>query len=124
MRRQSVMRLKLQEQYRRLESMLNRVQGSAPLMQASIYVRRRRCGKASCRCMRGNLHQDRVLALQRNGRTEVHGLKSLDAKFADAVESWRLFRRYRADIVEGCSQLIRTVDQLGRLRTIRLKKHS
>jgi hypothetical protein len=124
MHQQSVMRLKLQEQYRRLTSLLNQVQGSAPLMQASVYVRRRRCGKANCRCMRGSLHQDRVLALQRKGRTNVHSLKSLDASMVDAVESWRLFRRYRADLVEGCSQLIRTVDRLGRLRTIKLKKHS
>ena len=38
-------------------------QGSSALLPGSIYGRRRRCGKPGCRCIRGHLHNDTVLAV-------------------------------------------------------------
>ena len=39
-----------------------------------------------------------------------------DAAIEEAVNAWRLFRRYRVDLVDAYRGLMRAVDRLGRLR--------
>jgi hypothetical protein len=97
--------------------MLERLLGSGVLLPGSIYRRRRRCGKPQCRCLRGQLHQDRVLAIRRAGRVVVRCLDPVGEEASEeAVVAWRLFRRQRHELVKACRGLIQAVDGLGRLR--------
>lgn len=100
-----------------LVTVLGRLLGAEKLVAGSIYSRRRRCGKPQCRCVRGQLHEDRVLAVRRAGRVAVRCLDPVeDTATEEAVIAWRLFRRRRHEMVETCQALLRAVDRLGHLR--------
>ncbi|MFH1725761.1 MAG: DUF6788 family protein [Elusimicrobiota bacterium] len=115
--RESRLRLDILRRRERLGTLLGRLLGSGALIPGSIYSRRRRCGKPECRCVRGQLHQDRVLAVRRSGRVVVRCLDPVgDAATEEAVVAWRLFRHQRHQLVEACRNLVQMVDRLGRLR--------
>ena len=98
-------------------AILDQLQGRGHMLQGSVYTRRRRCGKPECRCVRGRLHQDRVLGIRRAGRVVVRCLDAVeDTATEEAALAWRLFRRRRHDLAATCRALLRTVDRLGRLR--------
>lgn len=114
---ESRLRLEIRQRQEGLGTILNRLQGRGPMIHGSVYIRRRRCGKPQCRCVRGQLHEDRVLAVRRAGRVVVRCLDPVeDTATEEAVIAWRLFRRQRRELVEACRALFKAVDRLGRLR--------
>jgi hypothetical protein len=101
----------------RLDTLLQRLQATGPLIAGSVYDRKRRCGKPGCRCLEGRLHADRVLAIRRAGRTAVRALDPMeDEPIEDGVAAWRGFRRDRQELGSACRELLETVDRLGRAR--------
>lgn len=113
----SNLRVGLHRQHEGLGLILNGLLSGGPLIEGSVYSRRRRCGKPRCRCVQGRLHQDRVLALRHAGRVVVRCLDPVeDGSIEEAVVAWRLFRRRRHELVEACRSLVQAVDRLGRLR--------
>lgn len=115
--RESKLRLDIRRRQEHLVMVLGSLLGSGRMIAGSIYSRRRRCGKPLCRCVGGQLHEDRVLAVQRSGRVVVRCLDPVgDAATEEAVVAWRLFRRRRHELAETCRALLRTIDRLGRLR--------
>ena len=115
--RESKLRLEILRRRECLGMLLGRLLGPGALIAGSIYSRRRRCGKPQCRCVEGQLHQDRVLAIRRAGVVVVRCLDPIgDAATEEAVVAWRLFRRQRHKLVEACQALVQAVDRLGRLR--------
>ena len=115
--RESKLRLEALRRREGVVAVLERLLGAERLIAGSIYSRRRRCGKPQCRCVSGQLHEDRVLAVRRAGRVVVRSLDPVgDAATEEAVVAWRLFRRQRHELVEACRALIQAVDRLGRLR--------
>lgn len=93
------------------------IQGDSKMLRASLYQRRRRCGHSGCRCARGHLHKDRVIALRRQGRVIVLGFKKANKiHVVEAIETYRRFRRCRAKLAGAFANLIKEVDRLGRLR--------
>lgn len=114
--RASSLRLEIQRRQEHLGALLNRLQGAGPMLRGSIYVRRRRCGKPRCRCIRSHPHQDRVLAIGRAGRVKVRGLDpATDAAVEQAVAAWHGFRRQRGELVAACRGLLQAVDRLAGL---------
>jgi len=96
-------------------------QGSSALLPGSIYGRRRRCGKPGCRCIRGHLHNDTVLAVHENGRRRLVSLSAIDAdKYGQLVRNWRQFQGNRRELERTFEKLLLVYDKLGRIR--RMKK--
>jgi len=115
--RESKLHLDIRRRQDNLIALINRLQSGGPMIQGSVYIRKRLCGKPQCRCVRGHPHQDRVLAVRRGGRVMIRRLDPVgDAAIEEAVNAWRLFRRYRVDLVDAYRGLMRAVDRLGRLR--------
>ena len=118
--RESSLRLVIQKHQEYLLATLVRLQGRDPMLRGSIYTRRRRCGKPRCRCLRGRLHKDRVLAVRDGGRLSVRGLDPVeDAEVEAAVAAWQGFRRQRSELSSACRSLLGTVDRLAGLRLAR-----
>jgi hypothetical protein len=69
--RESSVRQKVQRQMESIGVILGHLQGRGALVAGSIYRRRRRCGKSECRCVQGQLHEDRVLAIRCGRRVSV-----------------------------------------------------
>ena len=118
--RGSRLRLEIHRRQEHLGALLKGLQGAGPMLRGSIYMRRRRCGKPRCRCVRGYPHRDRVLAIGRAGRVSVRGLDPIaDAAVVEAVAAWHGFRRQRGELVVACRDLLRLVDHLAGLRVAR-----
>ena len=115
--RDSRLRLEILRRRDHIEGLLRRLQAPGPLIAGSVYSRKRRCGKPRCRCVKGQLHADRVLAIRRAGRVALRALDPIeDAPIEDGVAAWRGFRRERRELGSACRELLETVDRLGRAR--------
>jgi hypothetical protein len=98
-------------------------QGSSELLPGSIYRRRRRCGKPGCRCNRGHLHCDTVLAVNANGRRRLVSLTTADAdKLGRLTWNWRQFQQTRRELEVTFERLLLVYDKLGRIRKMKTRK--
>lgn len=91
--RASRIRQRLRQMPAELSEQLQRMVGVRELLPGYVYHSRRRCGKPSCRCACGQLHEAWVLATKVNGKPTT---RSLDRKLRGRVQ--RLadsYRRYR-----------------------------
>jgi hypothetical protein len=81
------------------------------MVRGYLYHSRRRCGKATCRCTRGELHEAWVLATKVDGkpttRSVAGGLRKKVAKLAD---NYRQFR----DAQSAIRKLGKEAARLGR----------
>lgn len=117
--RESRLRLEIRRRQEFLGAILSRLQGPQSLIAGSVYIRKRRCGKARCRCVRGHLHADRVLAVRRGQRVAVRILDPAeDAPIEDGVNAWRGFQRDRRELGNACRDLLEAVGRLGRMRQV------
>jgi hypothetical protein len=62
------LRQRLWRHYRALGRRLRTMTSQRPLTPGSFYLLRRKCGKASCRCTRGQLHAVWVLTRSESSR--------------------------------------------------------
>lgn len=104
------------EMRRQLELVLE-VQG--PLVRGSFVTRARVCGKPTCRCAQGELHESKVLTALDGGVTrQVHVPAADEVHVAAGSERYRRFREARSALAKGLARLNRhqleLVDALGR----------
>lgn len=56
-----------------------------PLLRGALFVLRRKCGKASCRCAAGEPHETPALAYPEGGRTRTLTLTHADLRVVRAA---------------------------------------
>lgn len=115
----SRLRQRISQEARGLIYLAELAQERSEMLPGSLYERRRRCGKRGCRCVRGKLHKGTALAIRSGGRGRWVSLTGLEVeKVAGLTESYRRFRHTRAELVRAFGKLLRTFDELGRLRQV------
>lgn len=63
------------------------------LLRGVLFTLRRKCGKSSCRCATGEMHESPALAYPSGGRTKTMTLTEQDvATVSAALERYRLAR--------------------------------
>jgi hypothetical protein len=115
--RLSSLRAKLLQAQQLLPGLLESCLGREPLLPGSLYTLRRKCGKPSCHCNRGELHESTVLSYRGQGRPRnvspqpehLDGLR-------DLTDHYRRCRQARAQLVRWQKQLLQLVDELEALR--------
>lgn len=121
--RASRCRQQIAEELSRLTRLAQGVQGRGPIIRASLYRYERRCGDPECRCGRGSLHEGRALSVSQGGRSRALSLAGLDvAEVERQVEAYREFRQARGRMVQAFAELLKAVDELGRLRTVPVER--
>jgi hypothetical protein len=115
--RLSSLRAQLRQAQQLLPSLLEACFAREPLLPGSLYTLRRKCGKPSCRCNRGQLHESTVLSYRgqgkpRNRATTPEHLPALRAM----TEQYRRCRQARAQLVRWQRQLLTIVDALQAAR--------
>ena len=112
--RLSSLRAQLLQLQQLLPSLLEHALGREPLLPGSLYTLRRKCGKPSCRCSRGTLHESTVLSYRggpgrpRNVSPQPEHLESLQ----NLTDHYRRCRQARAQLVRWQRQLLKLVDEL------------
>lgn len=114
----SRLRQRLQEQLQSLQSLAQVSLGRSGMLQGSLYQRRRKCGRARCRCVRGRPHRSLALAV---GSARSRRIVTVSREEAETVRSltlgYRQFRQTRAQMARTFRDVMRTFDELGRLRS-------
>ncbi len=115
----SELRLQLQKCDRELVDLLRVVKQRRPLVRGNVYALRRKCGKSTCRCQEGHLHESWVLSVPEKGRKRMRIVpKGKRTQWQTMTERYRRFRRARARLVKLFAEIITLVDALERERTM------
>jgi hypothetical protein len=115
--RLSSLRAQLRQAQQLLPALLEDCFCRDPLLPASLYTLRRKCGKPSCHCNQGELHASTVLSYRGQGRPRNI---SPPAEHLDSLRSmtdlYRRCRQARAQLVRWHKQLLQLVDELEAAR--------
>jgi hypothetical protein len=85
-----------------------------PLTLGSFYLLRRKCGKASCRCTRGQLHGVWVLTRSAAGQHKLYSVPpDQRAQVRQLAAAWRHYQRARARLFQQISALLTLADQIA-----------
>jgi hypothetical protein len=114
---------KLRQQLSRSFATLGRVFAelvrSSPMVPGSFYRLRRKCGKPTCRCAQGELHEAWVLTRSEQGKSRLYSVPVADRA---AVRAWatqyRRYQRARAQWVKRCAALLAQIDHLAEQRIV------
>lgn len=90
-----------------------------PFIRGIVYKLRRKCGKAGCRCVQGELHESWVLAVSEKGCKRMRMVpKGKRVQWARLAARYHRFRRARAQLVKLFAEIIKLVDELETERTV------
>jgi len=110
--RQSLIRL-LQE----MEELVKPYFSDQPIIKGTVYELRRKCGKAGCRCNRGELHAHMVLSASEGGKTRLRVIpRGKLAIVQEKVTRYQQLRRARARLVVLQERMRELLDAMEALR--------
>ena len=103
--------------YRALARTLRVLQREAPMVQGSLYLLRRKCGKPTCRCARGELHPTWVLTRSEAGKNHLYAVPAGQrGGLRPLTREYRRWQRTRALLVKQWARLLGLIDQLAEQR--------
>jgi uncharacterized ParB-like nuclease family protein len=115
----SALRQRLWRLHGALGRLLRTMTSQGPLIPGSFYLLRRKCGKPSCRCARGQLHAVWVLTRSENGQHKLYTVPPTQrAEIRQRAAAWRRYQRARARFVQQLSTLVALADQIAQSQRI------
>ena len=94
----------LQQEHARL---VRRMLKSRNMIKGSVVTLARTCGKAGCKCTRGEKHTSKYLSISEGNKTRMVYLKpGMEVKVSQAVDRYRRFRQARARLVKAHKSLM------------------
>jgi hypothetical protein len=89
-----------------------------PIMAASLYELRRKCGKPTCRCASGaERHSCMVISWTTKGRKRLRAVpEQRHMELATLTRRYRSFRQARARLVAVHTKMLSIIDRLEALR--------
>jgi len=115
----SGLRQQLWRAYGSLGHTLRAMTPDLPMTPGSFYLMRRKCGKASCRCARGQLHPAWVLTRSEAGRHKLYSVPvDQRAQVRQWAAAWRRYQRARARFGKQTAALLALADQLAQTQTV------
>lgn len=93
------------------------------VLRGYVYHSKRRCGKPSCQCARGKLHDARVVATDIDGKRTT---RSLSGKSGDRVASlaadYRRFRKAQRSFRRRCNEAADLIRKLEEIMSVEVFK--
>jgi len=88
-------------------------------VRGGVYRLRRRCGKAGCRCARGELHESWVFLAREKGVQRMRGVPAGKiARWRELAERYRRFRLARRELGRQYREVLRLVKLLEGARAV------
>lgn len=115
----SLLRQRMWRLYRSLEALLRTMTSQGPLTPGSFYLLKRKCGKASCRCARGQLHTVWVLTRSQAGKRKLYSVPPEQrAEVRQRAAAWRRYQRARARLLQQVGALVALADQIAETQKV------
>ena len=100
-----------------LRQLINPSFSDKPVIKGSVYELKRKCGKAGCKCSKGELHSRMVLSASEKGRTRLRVIPDgLLAEVQIKVKRYKKLRHTRARLGEVHKKMISIIDQMETMR--------
>lgn len=113
------LRQRLWRQYRGLARLLRTMTSQGQITPGSFYLLRRKCGKASCRCARGQLHAVWVLTRSQAGKHKLYTVPAEQRAWVrQRAMAWRRYQRARARLLQQVSALVALADQIAEIQQV------
>src|SRR5271157_5494454 len=113
----SSFRRQLHELLQQLPVLLESFLGREPLLPGSMYTLRRRCGKPTCHCARGELHASTVLSYRGQGRPQnITPPPEQIPAVQKLTDDYRQFRQARTHLLRLQQQVLKLIDGIEALR--------
>ena len=115
----SALRQRLWRQYRALGRLFRIMTSQGPLTPGSFYLLKRKCGKPSCRCARGQLHALWVLTRSESGKHKLYTVSPEQrAQVRQLAAAWRRYQRARAALLQQVTTLVALADQIAEAQRV------
>ena len=113
----SSFRRQLLELQQQLPVLLESFLGREPLLPGSMYTLRRRCGKPTCHCARGELHASTVLSYRGQGRPQnITPPPEQVSAVQRLTDDYRQFRRARTQLLRLQRQVVDLINGIEAVR--------
>ena len=91
----------------------------APLVRGGVYRLRRKCGKAGCRCARGELHASWVWLAREQGVQRMRAVPKGEAlRWRERAQQYRRYRLARRELWRQCREALRLARLLEAARAV------
>ena len=98
-RRGDIHRTHMSAVERRARSRLTQLLSQRGVIRGTLLVRKRKCGKANCRCARGEGHESLFLVISENGRTrQLFVPKDWESRVRLWVEDYHRARKLMEEV--------------------------
>jgi hypothetical protein len=88
-----------------------------PVIKGTVYELKRRCGKAGCKCTRGELHARMVVSASEEGKTRLRVIpRGFLIEVQAKVRRYQELRRVRARLGEIYRKMLKVMDQMEAMR--------
>lgn len=116
----SALRCQVRALEQQLPALLQSFLGREPLLPGTLYTLRRRCGKPTCHCARGELHASTVLNYRGGDRQQnITPPPEQLREVRRLTEDYRTFRKARTQLLRLVRQLL---DRLDRIEAARVEE--
>lgn len=113
----SALRQQFWRSYAAMRTSLHWLQRSQPMVQGSFYLLRRKCGKPTCRCARGELHATWVITRSELGKDRIYSVPAEQrGRLRELTSEYRRYQRARALLVRRHLQLLKLADLIAEKR--------
>jgi hypothetical protein len=111
--RASKARQRLREAEQARSGFVEQLLGSDVMVEGSFVTLERKCGKPNCHCATGEKHIGKFLSRSEGGRTRLFYVPASDElDVSTRAESYRRFRRARAELMKLAQLSARIADEL------------
>jgi hypothetical protein len=109
----SRLRQQLGNDYRALGRLLRVLLRDRPLVPGTLYLLERRCGKANCRCARGQRHASWVLTRSEGGKSRLYPVsQGQRGRLRTLTREYRLWQLARARWIKQSAAMVVLMDQM------------
>ena len=115
----SRIRQQLREAGRQFVRQVDALSKRGDFVRGGVYRLRRKCGKAGCRCARGELHESWVLLAREQGVQRMRAVpRGQVAKWREWAERYRQFRLARRELAQQYREVLRLAALLEAERAV------
>jgi hypothetical protein len=102
---------------REIQGVIKPLFSDRPVIKGTVYELKRRCGKAGCKCTRGELHARMVVSASEEGKTRLRVIpRGFLIEVQAKVRRYQELRRVRARLGEIYRKMLKVMDQMEAMR--------
>lgn len=113
----SRLRQSLRRDSERINSLIEPFFSDKPVIKGSVYELKRKCGKAGCKCNRGELHRTMVISSSEKGKIKLRVIpKGFIVEVKRKANRYRKLRRRRKKLIDTHMRMLQVMDEMEQMR--------